>query len=173
MFSQTLEYAVRVVAHLASLGGEPATAKQVAAATCVPASYLAKVLQSLNRAGLVSSQRGLHGGSVLGRPAEQITLYDVAQAIDPIPRIRTCPLGLKSHGSRLCPVHRKLDNAMDMVEQAFRASTIADLLSEPSAGRPLCEAPPEEAKTGGKGEGKTRGGGKSLPVVALGAPKKR
>lgn len=173
MFSQTLEYAVRVVAHLASLGGEPATARQVALATRVPASYLAKVLQSLNRAGLVSSQRGLHGGSVLGRPAEQITLYDVAQAIDPIPRIRTCPLGIKSHGSRLCPVHRKLDQAMDMVEQAFHASTIADLLSEPSASKPLCEAPPEEPKAAGKADGKAKGAGKPLPIVALGVPKKR
>src|SRR5688500_1853281 len=89
MFSQTAEYALRVIAHLAGTGAEPATIRQVAAATRVPEGYLAKVLQCLSRAGLVHSQRGPHGGSVLARAAEQITLYDVIQAVDPIPRITT------------------------------------------------------------------------------------
>ena len=61
----------------------------------------------------------------LARPAEEITVYDVMQAVSPIPRIRTCPLGIKSHGTALCPVHKRLDSAMAMVERAFRDSTIA------------------------------------------------
>ena len=139
MFSQTLEYALRVVAYLATRGDSPATTRQIAAATKVPESYLSKVIQGLSRAGLVSSQRGLHGGSVLAKPPEELTLFDVAEAIDPIPRIKTCPLGLKSHGTQLCPVHKRLDHAMDLVEKVFRESTIADLMAEPSASTPLCE----------------------------------
>jgi len=139
MFSQTLEYAMRVVAHL-SMQEQPLTTRQIALATKVPVSYLSKVLQSLNRHGLVTSQRGLHGGSVLARPAAQITLYDVAQAIDPIPRINSCPLGLESHGTRLCPLHKQLDQTMALVEQSFRDVTIGGLLSEPSASKPLCDA---------------------------------
>ena len=140
MFSQTTEYALRVVAYLAGLPNVPATTRQMAAAVRIPESYLAKVLQLLSRAGLISSQRGLHGGSTLARPAEDITLYDVVQAIDPIPRIKTCPLGLKSHGTQLCPVHKRLDHTMDLVEQELRRSTLADLLAEPSTSKPLCEA---------------------------------
>src|SRR5690349_10192168 len=132
MFSQTAEYALRVVAYLATLKGEPATTKQVAAATRVPEGYLAKVIGSLSRAGVLTARRGLHGGSALARPAEEITIYDVMQAVAPIPRIRTCPLGIKSHGTALCPVHRRLDNALAMVEQAFRDSTIAGLVADSS-----------------------------------------
>lgn len=141
MFSQTAEYALRVIAYLGGLRGAPATVKQVAGATRVPEGYLAKVLLSLSRAGLVRSQRGLHGGSVLARPADQVTLYDVIQSVDPIRRITSCPLGLESHGVNLCPVHRRLDDAYATVEQALRASTIADMLDEKSASTPLCEVP--------------------------------
>jgi len=141
MLSQTSEYALRIIVFLASRGGQPATIRQIAAATRVPEGYLAKVLQCLSRAGLVHSQRGLHGGSVLARPAERLTVLDVIQAVDPIRRITTCPLGLKSHGVNLCPLHRRLDNAISLVEQAFRESTIADLLAEPTTSTPLCEGP--------------------------------
>lgn len=147
MFSQTMEYALRVVAYLAGVGEEPATTRQIAAATRIPEGYLAKVIRSLNRDGLVSSQRGLHGGSVLARPADQITVYDVVQSVSPLPRIRTCPLGIRSHGTSLCPLHRKLDDAVATVEAAFRSTTMADLLNEPSRSKPLCEvndAPPSK-----------------------------
>src|SRR5829696_2202110 len=122
MFSQTAEYALRVIVFIGTLRGEPATTKQIAAATRVPEGYLAKILQSLSRAGLVQSQRGLHGGSVLARDPADVTIYDVVTAISPLPRILTCPLGLPSHGSKLCPVHRRLDDAVAMVEKAFRES---------------------------------------------------
>jgi Rrf2 family protein len=141
MFSQTAEYAVRVIVFIATLRGEPATTKQIAAATRVPEGYLAKILQSLSRAGLVQSQRGLHGGSVLTRDPASITIYDVVNAISPLPRIETCPLGLPSHGTRLCAVHRRLDDAIAMVEKVFRESSIAELLSETAANIPLSELP--------------------------------
>ena len=139
MFSQTSEYALRVVAHLAASGGTAATTREIAAGTRVPEGYLAKVLQSLSRAGIVRSQRGPGGGSVLARAPDELTIYDVVQAVDPIRRITSCPLGLKSHGWVLCPVHRRLDDALALVERAFRDSTIAGLLAEPSRSKPLCD----------------------------------
>jgi DNA-binding IscR family transcriptional regulator len=105
---------------------------------------LSKILQSLSRAGLVKSQRGPHGGSVLGKDPADITVYDVVTAIAPLPRIATCPLGLKSHGTTLCTLHRRLDDAVAMVERAFRASTIADMLSEATPSIPLVDIPQDE-----------------------------
>jgi Rrf2 family nitric oxide-sensitive transcriptional repressor len=145
MFSQTTEYALRTVVFLATLRGAPATTRQIAAATRVPEGYLAKILQSLGRAGLVKSQRGPHGGSVLGRGADSVTVYDVVTAIAPLPRITTCPLGLASHGTTLCTLHRRLDDAVAMVENAFRASTIADMLAEATPSIPLVDLPTSEA----------------------------
>ena len=140
MFSQTAEYALRVVVHLASLDGKPATIPQIATATRVPQGYLAKVMQSLGRAGLIRSQRGFHGGSVLTRPANRITVYDTIQAVDPIRRIESCPLGIEDHGLNLCPLHRRLDQAIAMVANAFQHSSIEELAASPTSPRPLCSA---------------------------------
>lgn len=143
MISQTSEYALRAIAHLCTRPEEPQTTQQIAEATRVPMPYLSKVLQALARAGLIHSLRGLYGGFKLLRAPETLTVYDVVQAVDPLQRIMTCPLGLKAHGTHLCPLHRRLDDAMLQVEQAFRDSTIADLLQEPSPSRPLCPFPIE------------------------------
>lgn len=155
MFSQTSEYALRVVVYLASLDGKPATIPRIADATRTPEGYLAKVLRGLALAELVRSQRGPQGGSVLARPAEQITVYDVIQAVDPIRRITTCPLNIRAHGVNLCPLHRRLDQAMGLVEDAFRATPIAELAGTPAAPQALCDLPAR--RRGGRGPGRGRG----------------
>src|SRR5947209_1382778 len=141
MISQTAEYALRAIVYLAAQPGEPRTVQQIAEATRVPAGYLSKVMQGLSRAGLVHSQRGLHGGFTLNAPPDRLTVFDVVQAVDPIRRISSCPLGLKGHVN-LCPLHRRLDNAMALDEKALRESTIAELLAEPNPKKgipvPLC-----------------------------------
>ncbi|MBI4578793.1 MAG: Rrf2 family transcriptional regulator [Planctomycetes bacterium] len=147
MISRTAEYALRAIVCLADKKGTPLTTQQIAETTRVPAGYLSKVLQALGRAGLVVSQRGLHGGFTLGVSPAALSVLDVINAVDPIQRIRQCPLGLKSHGEQLCPLHRRLDNAMEMVERAFGQSTVAELLAEPNRSRPLCEATVEGQTT--------------------------
>jgi Rrf2 family transcriptional regulator, nitric oxide-sensitive transcriptional repressor len=138
MLSQTVEYSLRAIVWLAAKYGEPQTNQQIADATLVPAGYLAKVMQALGRGGLVTAQRGKSGGFLLARPAEAVSVLEVVNAVDPIQRIHTCPLGIAAHGTRLCPLHKRLDAAMASVEDAFRASSIADLLAEPSQSKPLC-----------------------------------
>jgi Rrf2 family transcriptional regulator, nitric oxide-sensitive transcriptional repressor len=141
VFSQTVEYALRAVVHLASQAPAARTTQQVAEATRVPRAYLSKVLQGLVRAGVVQSQRGLGGGITLARSPSDLTILEVVNAVEPIRRIRTCPLGLAAHGARLCPLHRRLDNALAMVEKAFGATTLAEVLAEPTKSVPLCPFP--------------------------------
>ena len=141
MFSQTVEYALRAVVYLADQGEAPSTTQQIAEATRVPAAYLSKVLQGLSRGKLVHSQRGLHGGFTLAREPKDMTIWDVVQAIEPIERIRECPLGLASHRLRLCPLHKRLDDAIALVERAFRTTTVAEVLAEPTTSKPLCAFP--------------------------------
>ena len=104
-----------------------------------------KVIQSLNRAGVVHSQRGIGGGISLVNDPTELTILAVVNAVDPIQRIHECPLGLSAHGIRLCPLHRRLDNALQMMEKAFGESTLAEILAEPSASVPLCDFPPTPA----------------------------
>ena len=138
MFSQTVEYALRAVVVLADHPDEPRTVHQIAEACQVPPDYLGKVMQALGRAGLVSAQRGKHGGFTLRADPSVLSILDVVNAVDPIRRIRQCPLGIAAHGRKLCPLHRRLDAAMAAVESALGASTLAELLEEPEPMKPLC-----------------------------------
>ncbi len=141
MFSQTVEYALRAVVHLAHRAPSPQTTEEIATATHVPKAYLSKVLQGLSRSGIVRSHRGIGGGMTLVKSPEELTILAVINAVEPIGRITTCPLGLTAHGVRLCPLHRHLDNALAMVEEVFGRTTLAEILAEPSASVPLCEFP--------------------------------
>ncbi len=148
MFSQTVEYALRAVAFLAGQAPAARTTDQIAAATRVPKPYLSKVLQQLVREGVVRSQRGVGGGMSLVKAPAELTILEVVNAVEPITRIRQCPLGLRSHGVRLCPLHKRLDDAMATVEAAFRDTTLAEVLNEPSPSVPLCEGPSAEKPKG-------------------------
>jgi Rrf2 family protein len=122
------------------------TTDQIAKVTLVPRAYLSKVLQGLVRGGVVSSQRGIGGGMTLTKPASELTILEVVNAVEPIQRIRTCPLGLAAHGVRLCPLHKRLDNALATVEAAFHKTTLEEVLSEPSRSVPLCAFPKRKPK---------------------------
>lgn len=141
MFSQTVEYALRAMVFLSNEATRARTTQQIAEGTRVPAPYLSKVLQSLCRAGLLTSQRGVNGGFTMTRPPDEVSILEVVNAVDPIRRIHHCPLGLASHGTRLCPLHRRMDEAMAQVESAFAASTLAEVLAEPTQSVPLCDFP--------------------------------
>ena len=90
---------------------------------------------------MVRSQRGVGGGVSLVKSPDELSILEVVNAVEPIQRIRTCPLGITSHGVRLCPLHRRLDNALAGVEEAFGSTTLAEVLSEPTASSPLCKVP--------------------------------
>lgn len=147
MISQTAEYALRAVVFLAMNPGNAFTTQQISLTTKVPPAYLSKVLQSLVRARLVQSQRGLGGGFVLTNLPEEINILQVLNAVDPIQRIRTCPLGLTAHGTNLCALHKKLDDATAIIEKTFADTTIAEILARPTASIPLCEFPNQEGRT--------------------------
>ncbi|MDE3195153.1 MAG: Rrf2 family transcriptional regulator [Acidobacteriota bacterium] len=140
MLSQTAEYALRAMVSLATAMGKPRTAHELAADSKVPLDYLSKVLNSLARAGVISSQRGRGGGFQTVRPASQLTVLEVVSAVDPIKRIKACPLGLKAHRAQLCPLHRKLDDAARSVEEAFAAATIQSLVGESFCEGGSCDA---------------------------------
>lgn len=141
MISQTVEYALRAMVYLADQQGTPRTTQEMAAVTKVPAAYLAKVLHHLGKAGLVHAQRGLHGGFGLVNAPEDVTIWDVVDAVEPCQRIRSSPLGLAAHRVRLCPLHKRLDDALGLIEESFRETTLADIIAEPTSSKPLCPFP--------------------------------
>ncbi|MBY0457398.1 MAG: Rrf2 family transcriptional regulator [Gemmataceae bacterium] len=139
MFTRTVEYALRAVIHLAHEAPKARTTAEIADVTKVQKDYLAKVLQGLAEKGIVRTQRGAGGGVALVRDPAELTILDVVNAVDPIERITTCPLGLPNHGVNLCPLHKRMDAALAAMEEAFRASTLAELVADPTnPSIPLC-----------------------------------
>lgn len=145
MLSRTSEYALRAVIYLAKAGTENTTSQSIAAATLVPDGYMSKVLNTLARAGLVTSQRGPSGGFSLAASPEDLTMLKVVEAVEPLPRITGCPLGLHEHAVGLCPLHAELAELVNVVEARLTRTTIADLLHQQTVplGRALrCDFPP-------------------------------
>jgi Rrf2 family transcriptional regulator, nitric oxide-sensitive transcriptional repressor len=145
LFTQSVEYALRAVVHLAMNPDEPQKTADIALATKVPGAYLSKVLQGLRQEQIVTLARGVGGGVMLARSPELLTILDIVNAVDPIHRIKTCPLGLMSHGVNLCALHRRMDNALKTMEEAFASTTLAELLQEENPSVPLCNVSREPA----------------------------
>jgi Rrf2 family protein len=151
MLSQTVEYALRAVVQLAAISPNVSTTAELAKVTQVPPAYLVKVLQALVKADIITSYRGAGGGVSLAHKPDELTILDIVSATDPIQRIRTCPLELVTHGVKLCPLHRRLDAALAQVESAFRNTTLAEVVGDPSKIKPLCEVgPPRRSASAGR-----------------------
>ncbi|MGE3109977.1 MAG: Rrf2 family transcriptional regulator [Phycisphaerales bacterium] len=142
MFSQTTEYAVRAMAWLALTPNELVPTVSLAEHTQVPSHYLAKVLQQLAAAELITGRRGVGGGYRLSRPAGEISVMSVVRAVSSLERITTCPLGIASHGPNLCPLHRLMDQAAKVVIEVLEGRSLADLINQPGMNTPLCNTAP-------------------------------
>ena len=138
MLSKTAEYALRAIACMGGRDQALSSADVLAEKTKVPRRYLHRVLQDLAVAGLVNSRPGPGGGYELARSVAEITILDVVNAVSPLERIRSCPLGLETH-TMLCPLHAELDRAYAATEAAFAGVTIKDVLESTSSIIPLCE----------------------------------
>src|SRR5437588_9429219 len=83
MFSTRAEYGVRVMVELARRGGdEPVSLAEIADGDGLPLAYLEHLAARLRKAGLVESRRGSRGGYMLARPAAEITMADVVEALE-------------------------------------------------------------------------------------------
>jgi len=127
VISSTATYALRAAAYLANQPGRYIKRTEISDATSVPHEYLLKVLIQLDAAEIVESRRGPGGGYRLRMPADDLTSLEVVLAVDSIPRITECPLGIVDH-ENLCPLHQLLDDASRHVEEALAQAKISDLL---------------------------------------------
>lgn len=138
VLSDAAEYALRAVVWMAQNPDGTHKVKDIAQGTRAAPGYLVKVLQQLSRAGIVAGQRGSHGGFTLLSNPSDLSALDVVNAVDPIERIRSCPLGISGHGCELCPMHRRVDNAIAAIEQSLAGSTVQEILNDAARPGPHC-----------------------------------
>ena len=132
MLSSSALHSVRAMIALASqppgtFVGSPAVAKQVGA----PANYLGKLLQTLARADLVVSQKGLGGGWSLGKDAASISLLDIVTPIEDVARWRSCILGrAECSDGNPCHVHDSWGPVRDAFLTFMTQTTLQQLVDE-------------------------------------------
>lgn len=101
------DYALRAMVFLSKL--EPtqrAATSQIAETKNIPPSFLAKIISQLSIAGLIHTSRGARGGVTLARPANEISILEVVEAIDGPIALNECtvsPEGCPFSGD--CPIH--------------------------------------------------------------------
>jgi FeS assembly SUF system regulator len=105
---------------------------RIASHTGIPMPTVSKLMKSLNRAGLVESQRGAAGGYVLGREPAEITVADVIQAVEgPIALTACADTSDEKCGIQtLCPVQGKWNRVNTAVRSALEEVTLADMVEE-------------------------------------------
>ncbi len=119
------------------------SAKDIADAYHIPLQLLAKILQTLTRAGLLVSHAGTNGGYALARPAAAITAFEVIRAIDGPLFITSC---ITIHGTcdlaGHCTIKEPLRKVNDSIKELLSDIRIADLIEvsdtqQPEAGAPV------------------------------------
>jgi Rrf2 family protein len=142
---ESTEWVLHAVTSLAQLGpGGTASAAQLAAHYDVPAAYLAKQLQALVRAGLLSATTGPRGGFRLARPAGQITLLQIVEAVDGTSPFYTCnEIRQRGHGAvppeqcrRTCTLAARMAQAEMAWRQSLAKATVADIVASLPRGTP-------------------------------------
>jgi Rrf2 family transcriptional regulator, cysteine metabolism repressor len=138
LFSTKAEYGVRLMVELGRQpGSTPVSLSSVAEAERLPLSYLEHLVAKLRRAGLVTSTRGAHGGYRLAKPAEEITMNDVVEALEgqiaPMECFHDSPDGkvLCSHeddGDRACATKLLWTRVQGGVTKALSGTTLAELV---------------------------------------------
>ena len=125
------DYGIRGILYLGTQPFERVTLlHEIAENQLVPESYLAKIFQDLNKAGLVRSHRGARGGFSLARPAAQITLRQVIEALQgPISLNRCLDIREVCPRQEGCPVSRVLRQAQEQLLETLDAATV-DVLAE-------------------------------------------
>ncbi|MBM3984844.1 MAG: Rrf2 family transcriptional regulator [Planctomycetes bacterium] len=129
IYSATTEYAIRALAHMATLPpGERILARDLAAATGVPRQFLGKILHRLARMGLLESAKGRGGGFRFARPPESVPLAEVVESVEGEDIMKMCVLGLdQCNDSQPCPMHDQWKVFRDRLRDRVHAATLADL----------------------------------------------
>lgn len=128
-FTNTTAYAVQALVCLASCSCSKTSTTEIAKCSKVPQPYLCKIINLLTRKGLIATKRGIGGGIRLARPAEQITLFDIVQAIEGEQWISDCLLGYNwCNKEHCCPTHPFWNKIKEQIKAELQRWTLADVI---------------------------------------------
>jgi len=129
IYSTSTKYAVIALIELAVRQNDrPVQIREISASTGIPHHFLAKLIQTLVKAGILSSAKGRGGGLKFVRSPEELTIAEVVRAIDGQQAFQSCIFGLQScDGTKNCPIHPVWCRIRDQIINFLENTTVADL----------------------------------------------
>jgi len=129
--SRGAEYAIRAMLDVAAAeGGDQVTTKEVAEHQGIPKVYLPKIVQRLVQAGLLRAHRGPAGGIALSRPAAEINMRQIIEAIDGPIALNTCLLFPgECPRESICPIHEIWVKTQDDLLSGLASITLSKLVA--------------------------------------------
>ncbi len=126
------DYALRAMMYLAKLEpNQRAATSEIAKEKQIPPSFLAKIISQLSIAGFVHTSRGARGGVMLSRPASEISVLDVVEAIDGPITVNECTLS--SAGcpfSNNCPLHDLWCGVQQEMVKRLKSTNFAQIMDK-------------------------------------------
>ena len=146
MYGAGAEYALHSLLVLASRK-EPVSVRDLATYQQLPERFLAKIFSRLKAAGIVRGTEGISGGFTLARPADQVPVLQVLEAVDPDRALFACA-EIRQNGalydtrppewaiSGSCRIHAFMQEAEQKLKEVLASKTLADLVCELSCKTP-------------------------------------
>jgi Rrf2 family iron-sulfur cluster assembly transcriptional regulator len=124
------EYGLRGLLFLANRSPEKVTlVSEISRDQNIPETFLAKIFQRLSKAGLLRSIRGAKGGFSLGRPANEITMREIIEALEGPIALNRCLLRKgECEEEKVCPLHQVWEEVQGRFIEVLDRTTIEDLV---------------------------------------------
>src|SRR5262245_46155936 len=141
LMSRKVDYALLILSHL-NQKREGACAREIADRFGLSKGFVANILKLLCHQGFVTSHRGVKGGYVLDRPADEVNLAELMEALDDSFHLTECtkpPSHEVCAVTAICPVRGAIAEVHQRIRAVLRTVTLAELFrqSAPSGDRLL------------------------------------
>lgn len=129
LISRNTDYAVRAICYIAEEKEKIVSVTELVRTLKIPKPFLRKILQVLNKEGILESRKGAGGGFVLGRSADSIYLMDIIEAFQGPFKLNEC--FFKKHlcpNRKMCWLKKKIDSIEGKVYSELKGVTIGTIL---------------------------------------------
>ncbi|MBK9576314.1 MAG: Rrf2 family transcriptional regulator [Fibrobacterota bacterium] len=135
IYSKPCMHGLRAVIYIATRNVEsPVRGEDIAREEDLPQPFLSKILKILSSRNVLHSVRGPGGGFRLARKAEEISLFDIVEAIDGVSQFDECALGWKTcQDDKPCPLHTSWKQMREGLREYLAKTSVAELVQHEKA----------------------------------------
>ncbi|KOH43791.1 RrF2 family transcriptional regulator [Sunxiuqinia dokdonensis] len=138
MLSNTCKYAIRALIYLGRFSDGKGTKigiKKISSELDIPTPFLGKILQNLVKQKVLVSTKGPNGGFGLGKPKDEISLYDIVSIIDGEDFFKNClismePCSTHHEQGQPCPVHKSFSEVREKLYKFYCETTLATVIDD-------------------------------------------